>query len=272
MKPSLFAKPIPCLAAALFLGTASANDRHFAYTYETAVLPPGAKELEVSTTLRLGRDEYYSALDHRLEFEVGLTERLLTAFYLNWSSNSSETSGAVGEPEFAWQGVSSEWKWKLSDPVADPVGFALYAEVGYSPKETEIEAKTLFDKKVGRWLLAANLIGEGEFEAEPNGMELEEIELVLETGASYSINPHLSLGMELRNHNEIAKELGSEEFEFEHSALFLGPNVSYATESWWFTLSVLPQVPALMKAKGGSILVLDEHEKINARLLFSFHL
>lgn len=272
MKPSTFAKTLPCLATALFLGTAPANDRHFAFTYETAVLPPGGKELEVWTTLRHGRDEYFSALDQRLEFEVGLTDRLMTAFYLNWTNNASETSGTVGQPSFAMEGVSSEWKWKLMDPVADIFGFGLYAEVGYTTKELELEAKTLFDKKVGKWLLAANLVGEGEYEAVPGAIELEEIEIEVDLGASYAFSPRLSLGMEMLNHNEIAKELGSEDFFYEHSALYVGPTIAYATEAWWMTLSVMPQVPALMKQHSGGILVLDEHEKINARLLFSFHL
>jgi hypothetical protein len=36
--------------------SARANDRHFSYTYEAAVLAPGDKELEVWTTYRNGRD------------------------------------------------------------------------------------------------------------------------------------------------------------------------------------------------------------------------
>lgn len=272
MNTITLSKALPCLAAALFLGTASANERHFAYTYETAVLPPGGKELEVWTTLRHGRDDYFSALDQRLEFEVGLTEGLMTAFYLNWTNNASETSGQVGAPSFAYEGFSSEWKWKLLDPVADAVGFALYGEVGYNTKDLEIEAKALFDKKVGPWLLASNIVGELEYETQPGELDLNEIEIELDFGASYPLSPSLSVGLELFSHNEIAKEIGSEKFEFEHSALFLGPNISYGTQSWWMTLSVLPQLPALMKPEGGSILELDEHEKINARLLFSFHI
>ena len=53
---------------------AAANDRHFTYTYETAVLPPGARELEVWTTWRAGRERYYSRFDHRLELEVGVAK------------------------------------------------------------------------------------------------------------------------------------------------------------------------------------------------------
>jgi hypothetical protein len=258
---------IPALLGLALCSAASANERHFTYLYETAVLPPGGREIEVSNTLRFGRDQYYSALDHRLEFEAGITEHVMSSFYLNWNDVSNGNGS-----QFEWQGISNEWKWKLSDPVADPVGFALYGELSYANEEFELEAKTLFDKKVGNLLLAANLVAEGEYVTGVNETDLEEIELEADLGASYAITPHFSAGLELRNHNEIAKESGSDEMEWEHSALFLGPNLSYATENWWVTFTVLPQLPALMKEEGGSMFVLDEHEKLNARLLFSFHL
>jgi hypothetical protein len=59
--------------------------------------------------------------------------------------------------------------------------------------------------------------------------------------------------------------------EFEHSALFLGPTLAYSAKSWWMTFTVLPQVHAL-HAPGDRGLVLDEHEALEARLLFSFHI
>jgi len=255
---------------ALLCANLSANERHFGFVYETGVLAPGAKEIETSTTLRAGRNDYYAALDHRLEFEVGVAERLMTSFYLNWS-NVTEGGTALSS-SFEWQGISNEWKWKLTDPVADPVGLGLYAELSYGTAGMEIEPKVLLDKKAGNWLFAANAITEFEYEAEADGgMELEEIAPDLSLGASYEIKPGFMAGLELRNHNAIAKAEG-EDLAYRFSALYAGPVVSYATQSWWVTLSVLPQLPALSKESGGSILELDDGEKVNARLLFSFHI
>src|SRR5262245_32721798 len=79
---SIITTAVPAVLAAL-TATASANDRHFTYTYETAVLAPGAREVEIWSTPRIGRTDYYTAFDERLELELGLTDRLLTAFYLN---------------------------------------------------------------------------------------------------------------------------------------------------------------------------------------------
>ena len=122
-----------CIAA-----SASANDRHFGYTYETAVLPPGQRELEVWNTWRSGRDSYYSRFDHRLEFEVGLTGQLMTAFYLNFHGITEQNAEDVRESHFAYDGVSSEWKLKLSDPVADAIGSAGYLEFTAGPSLYEI--------------------------------------------------------------------------------------------------------------------------------------
>src|SRR5438046_2417387 len=64
-------------------GVTQANERHFTYTYESAVLPAGVKEIEPWVTWRTGRTSFYSQFDYRTEFEAGLTDHLLAAVYLN---------------------------------------------------------------------------------------------------------------------------------------------------------------------------------------------
>ena len=261
----------PLTLAAIALGSATpafANERHFTYTYESAVLPKGARELEIWTTARLGREEFYARFDERVEFEVGLTDRLLTAFYLNTSSTTAQIAPDARESEFEFEGVSSEWKYKLSDPVADALGVALYGEASGGPGESELEAKLILDKQFGKLLLAANLVGAHEWDYA--GVDTEtEVEAEVDLGATWFFHPGFAAGVEVRNHNEIV------EGEWEHSALFAGPVVAYGSDDWWFALSVLPQLPALKKEDtpgDDDSRVLDEHEKLNARLLFSFHL
>src|SRR5678810_823141 len=77
------------------LGQAGATERRFTYTYESATLGAGEREIEPWTTLRLGRNEYYRAIDNRLELEVGITDRLMTAWYLNLSSAAADVPGAT---------------------------------------------------------------------------------------------------------------------------------------------------------------------------------
>jgi hypothetical protein len=248
----------------LVYSAAHGNERHFTYTYESAVLPTGGREIEVWTTPRIGKEDYFVRFDERLEFEVGLTDQLMTAFYLNWSATTADVAPDTRESVTEFGGVSSEWKLKLADPVADAVGLALYGELTGATDEAEVEGKVIIDKQVGDLLFAGNLVLANEWEMEPEETETEQ-EIELDLAATYFLRPGLSAGLELRNHNEIL------EGEWEHSALFLGPVMAYATDSWWAALTILPQLPALKK-EGDGARVLDDHEKLEARILFSFHL
>ncbi len=257
----------PALAVAftsLLPGAADANERHFTYTYESAVLPAGGKEIEVWTTPRIGKEDYFVRFDERLEFEVGLTDQLMTAFYLNWTAVTADVAPDMRESVTEFSGVSSEWKLKLMDPVADAVGLGLYGELSGGTEDYEAEAKLIIDKQVGDLLLAGNLVLANEWELEPEETETEQ-EVEIDLSAAYFIRSGFSAGVELRNHNEIL------EGEWEHSALFFGPVFGYATDGWWAAVTILPQLPALKKEGDGSR-VLDDHEKLEARILFSFHL
>lgn len=261
ISPKLFAACAASLLVSSMAFSAHANDRHFAYNYETAVLAPGERELEVWTTWRSGRDTYYSRLDHRLEFEVGLTESLMTAFYLNFHGITEETPEETLDSRFAYDGVSSEWKLKLSDPVADAIGSAAYLEASLGTNEYELEAKLLLDKRIGDLLLTLNLVGELEWEVEKDHTERA---LVLQPlfGAAYLFSPAFSAGLEARDKNVI------EDGKLERSVLQVGPAFAFSAKTWWATATFLPQ---LLDLKTGAQ-NLTAGERYEARLLFSMHL
>jgi hypothetical protein len=253
-------------------GAAFANERRFTFNYETGVLPPGVRELEVWSTARLGREERFTRFDERLEFEVGLTDRLMTSLYLNLTSETAavpaETGGRELESELEFEGISSEWKYKLTDPVADALGTGLYGEVRFAPTEAELEAKILLDKRVGDLLLVANLVGAVEWQF-LLGETRKEYEAEITAGGAYFISPRVSVGLEARVPTIF--EVGEAETET-LSALYAGPVISYAQDTWWATLTVMPQLAGLATEGSGHSLELDENEKINVRLIFSFHL
>jgi hypothetical protein len=259
-----------CATALCISSMSQANERHFAYTYETATLPKGAVEFEPWTTVRYGREDYYLRLDHRFEFEFGLTDTLQMAFYINVSAYAKEIEGEGGKADLekGWKmpGISSEWKWKLLDPVADALGLALYLELSGKPHEFEVETKILMDKRWGNVLLAFNAVFEAEWENE--GEEVEgKFAYEFDLGLAYALSNNLYLGLELRNKNTHPDMEG-----LEHSALFAGPVISYSTAKWWATLSVMPQVYAFKGATDNSILDLDDHERLEVRLLLGIHL
>ena len=263
-----FTRRLALLTLPLLAAPALANERHFTFSYESAVLPKGAKELEVWATPRYLRDDYYGQIDTRLELEVGVTDKVMTAFYLNATGVTAETGPGMLESGAEITGVSNEWKVKLADPVADALGVGLYGEVTVGPAEFELEAKLLLDKKLGSMLLVANLIGEIELEIEAEGDEVEaEPEGVIAAtfGASWELSEHFHAGIELVNENDLAHK------KLQHSALLLGPVISYATEEWWVAASVLPQLPALYH-HADQTYDLESHERVLARILVSFHL
>ena len=237
--------------------------------------------MEVWITHKYGREDYYSSIQNRLEFEIGLTQRLQTAFYLNLNASTSPvtfvapTIDSTGELIFEERsdlrttfdvGFSNEWKYQLTSPVTNKIGSALYGEITIFPNEFELEGKLILDKKFNRVTTALNLVGEIEWEAEHEEEENEtewekESKFEIDYGIVYSINNHWNIGFEARNNNVIEPE-----GEWEHSALFLGPTFSYKQDNWWLVLAVQPQVTDL---KGGG-LSLQEHEKLNSRLLFSY--
>jgi hypothetical protein len=258
-----------------------ANERRFTYTYESAVLDANHKELELWTTFRNGRatplnDYLYSRFDHRAEFEMGLGGNLMTSFYLNWKNVVSEDLDPSGarlgtiSTETEFQGISSEWKLKLSDPVADSIGVALYGEIGMGANELGVEGKLILDKKFGSLLVAYNFVIEKEYVYKPGGAQDEEISIENDLGITNLFTDNFSGGLEARQHAEFIP--GAVGADPEHIAWFLGPVLSYTGSNWWITATCLFQLPALQRSTSdpGRLLVLDEHEQLNARVILSW--
>jgi hypothetical protein len=258
-----------CIAAVLMAIGTQAQDRVFTYTYQSNVLNKGQKEIEVWTTLGTGRQDYYRGLNHSLEFEIGLGGKLQTAFYLNYGyskgvtqSNGSELLNANNTYSFA-----NEWKLKLSDPVADKIGSAVYFEYTLAPGETELEGKLILDKQTGKFIHALNLVGEleleKEFETDGNQLEAEnekEFKMEWNYGFSYKINERWFAGVELMNENVFA------EGELEKSILTAGPVISYSGQGFWMNFTLMPQ---LINLKGGNRSIIDD-DGLQARLIFSY--
>jgi hypothetical protein len=260
MSPRLLtAAAIAALAPAL----ASASERHFTYTYESAVLPQGAKEIELWSTWRRGKPGgTYAAMDNRAEFEVGVTDTFQVAMYLNFERETVENpvTGEL-ESDSQFEGFSLELKKKLADAVADPIGFAVYAELGVAADEAELELKAIADKQVGDHLFAINATWEPEVELEADGNEIgQHFEGVL--AYDYFISPTFAIGLEARNDNIVTEDDG-----WRSSALFVGPAVHWSYGDWWITGTWLPQVAAIKGETGDSGLVLDDHERYEIRII-----
>ncbi len=250
--------------------TSKAQDRLFTYTYQSTVLNKGQRELEIWNTFRTGRDDFYARLDHRTEFEIGLGAKLQTAFYLNLTSKTKGT-GEAGDKSLQTENeisFSNEWKLKLMDPVADPFGMALYGEYGIGSSEFELEGKLILDKKINNLTIAANAVYEAEFAPLYLNGNLDwgqESKMEFYLALAYSLKPGFNLTLE----NSLKSVYADKTLE--HSAFFAGPGFSWLLDNFWLNFTVMPQFFSF-KGETNSTLNLNEYEKVQIRLLFSFTL
>jgi hypothetical protein len=260
------------VAIIIIVASLHAQDRYFARTYNSNVLPKGAIDFEMWHTSRFGHaNQFYHAQDQRLEAEVGLGKNVQAAFYFNSHQErfSESNDGTVVSNEI---GFSNEWKWKVSGP-AKKLGLAVYGEWGIKGgDELELESKIILDRSFGKSMFAFN--GVVEYEKEfgwadgKTNSDQWELPVEFDLGYMYNVNPSLGLGFEFRNHNEISKDQG-----WEHSVLFGGPTVNFRGSNWFIIANFLPQWVNLRKtdsAPGNK--VLDEHERVEARILFGISL
>ena len=254
--------------------SASANERRFTYSYEPETLPKGAMEFEQWVTLRTQRtdggdvqQENFNKWEMREELEYGVTDNYTLGFYINWSAESyrdTSVSPAENESEMEFGGVSLENRFMVLNPADHAVGLTLYLEPAFSGEEAEIEEKIIIGQRHGDWKWTINLTHATEWE---DNFHETEGELEATFGICRDLG-NWSLGLEFRNHNE-----WPEYEDFEHSAFFLGPVISYRHEKWWATLTVLPQIYGVNcngNPDDNRHLVLDEHERVNIRLLVGF--
>jgi hypothetical protein len=263
--------PFLLIALGALSSLAHSHGRRFAYTQQSAVLPARETELEIWNTFRFSRDYFYRRLDTRVEFEYGVSGSLMTALYLNhemrtFDGGQGGTGGAsVTE---ATVSLSNEWKYKLTDPAADPFGFALYGEATIGLSEAGIEGKLIFDRQWGPSILACNIILEHEWETEIEDGVTETARVLkpgVDAGVALYVATSFSIGVEARYMSEVEKGA------LTHAALFLGPSLAYANDELWLAFTFLPQIANL---KGGAPGGLDlvAFERYQARLLFSLEL
>ncbi len=274
-----------------------AHESLFGYSYTTDTLPKGRWEFEQSTNGKYGKNHgsYVNSL-FRTEVEYGVTDNFQSAFYVNSrhvyanKNNHDGTTGGENIPDldgrresynkFKFETISLEFIKRILSPYTHPIGFALYLEPAWGPDKYSIEPKLIFQKNFleDRLVLAVNNTWEIEWEKEIEAEEGEpekkdwekEMEFENTIGLSYRFADRWFGGVEFRNHNEFSSFSLR---DIEHNAYFLGPNVHYASKNFWWTGTVLFQLPF---AKGyttkqqnvidGGKIFGKEHESVEFRL------
>lgn len=229
-----------------------AGERHFTNVYETTTAAKGELELEnwVTWETRRGEGDNTNLWKFRHELEYGVTDQFQVALYLaNWrlSSNTGQKTRT------SYDSASAEFIYRLSDPTTDPLGTALYLELGGGNELFFLEGKLLLQKNIGRWIIAWNGVLESEWEGQGLNERVFKVEQTF--GVSYEISPKFSAGAELVHEVEFDDRGNSGP-----NILFAGPNVSWRFGRGYVTASTLFQCTDIA----------DEPE-IQTRVIFGIH-
>jgi hypothetical protein len=213
-----------------------ATERHFTFTYEVTTADKGELEMEnwVTWQLHRGRDDAPDTheFDFRHEFEYGITDRLQASLYFaDWHIN--DHPGSVDRVHY--DDAALEVIYRLSSPVTDFLGTAVYGEIRGGPELVELEGKILLQKNFGKWITAYNAVLEGTWVGEH--LEEREGEFAQTAAASYGINPHFTIGAEALHEIDIPNWDKTEK-----SVLWAGPNGSLRFGHWYVTVTTLARL------------------------------
>jgi len=275
--------------AGLAATPAQADEQYFGYTYSSEVLPKGQTEAELWATDRRGKaDGHFDAQDYRIELEHGFTNRLTIAGYANFAGNHIRglDPDERTDRDFAFRGLSAEFKYNVLSPYKDGIGLTLYAEPGWSRihgggekgTEYELELKAIVQKNFldDRLIWAANFTFEPEWEKEKEVDEVsgeteieweKELKLGVSSGLSYRVAPGWHAGVEGRYASVYPH--WTDGLHRETYAAFAGPSIHYGGKKWWGTLTYLPQL--FGSPSPGRSLALDEFEKRELRLKIGYN-
>jgi hypothetical protein len=273
-------------ATNLVIPEAHADESFFGYTYGSETLGKGDTEVELWATDRRGKaDGHYDAQNYRIELEHGFTNRLTVSGYANLVSQhirGLEPDFEDVDRDFAFQGLSTEFKYNLLSPYKDAIGLTLYAEPGWSRvhsvegekgTEYELELKAILQKNFlsDQLIWAANFTFEPEWEREreedPLTGEVEsewekELKLEVSSGLSYRFAPGWFAGVEGRYASVYPD--WTHDLHRETYTVSAGPTIHYGGKRWWATATYLPQLFGSPSPHGSR--ALDEYEKREFRL------
>lgn len=247
----------------LFSSESSADRRYFGWSYTAYTLPQGGFELEVWNTWSIGKEKgYYYQFLPRFEFEYGVLDRLTASLYFNFDQITAEDNSFQSK-NFTFTSTSIELRYRFTEQNEIFIDPALYFEFAYGGNEIEYEAKALLSKRVNNFITVLNI--NSEIEREIIDSKTESI-LEITAGAMYEIIPSVALGIEFRNHREFEEIFKEEEYQ----ASFLGPTINVQTNSFYLTMSFLPQISGSPATSGS--LELIGHEKYEFRTILGIDL
>jgi hypothetical protein len=274
----------------VFALTLKAQDRFLAYTAQSNVLPKGTREIEVWYAKKSGGYSYFNGNYMRTGFKMGFGSNFLAGYYINYDSeafigneiNHADHKTRLFDPTMTIENkisFSLYTKYKLLDPVANPVGLAIEAELQLGANYVNYIPKLIIDKRFGSNYISFNfwtsvhkakeVVSTTDVPSTKAPQITNFIEPPVEFDLAYlhfTKNNNIGIGFEARVHSEKTDFAG-----WEHVALFAGPALHVRGDKWFFNLSAMPQITNFHKSWiAPDSRVLDEHQKLELRTMLGF--
>jgi hypothetical protein len=235
---------------------ARADEQLFGFVLGSETLPKGRSEAYQFITFRTGKAEgTYQAFDFETEVEHGFTDKFQGSLsveqhhFYNKGVNS-DRDAFYNTNAYRFGGVGMTGKYNFLSPFKDPFGFSflldaeykLHDEVdGLKEHETIIYPNFIFQKNFFDDTLIVDLNAGVELDWGKRPAEQYAYELAATgaLGVSYRIAPDWYLGLESQIRSEYPRfDLG----DHEHTVIYGGPAIHYATKRWWVTFSYAYQI------------------------------
>ena len=246
--------------------TAVAGEDLFGYVKGAEALPKEAIELYQKVTVRDDKGQgSYRGIDYETELEYGYTDKFSVSGSVKFMS--LDTDGLIIDgylPSeknigFASSGAEVGMSYMFLSPAKDDIGLSMSMNLDYDwlDKHSGQDKDTLsldLGLQTQKYLLEGELVWVGNLGMEatyadrasianlpedfdwPTDPEME-LELKFGTGLSYRFAPNWFISAEVLYETEFETEVGQERWSW-----FAGPSIHYGSQSWWATLSWLPQL------------------------------
>lgn len=215
--------------AVLLAVPAAAAVRDFPFTWTSRTSAAGQSSLEAWFTPRLVRTDDYFKLDTRVAWTHGVTRTVESQLSMDFDfEGTSKTQGVDPKLTSLWRWTT----WRENTPFA--VGGLGRVSLGLD--QLEVEARLLADLKLERVLLALNVSASRALFW--NGRVGVDTRLEESFAAKYVISPGAAVGLEVR-----AKSSWKER-EYQGTAIYTGPSLTFTHAKFWVTLGGYAQVAA----------------------------
>jgi len=247
----------------LVLGTwAAAGERAFPFTFDSATLEPGERQVQFWETFRSQRFDPapYLTTESRFGLAAGVTKSLDTLLLLDATINEQDPDLRTIRAR-----VSSLWKYSFLK-ATDALGVSGLGRVSLGLDGLDLEARLVLDKQLGPVLIALN--ASVAYSPLWNGAVEPDLRFEESLALGYRVGPVL-VGVEARVRTAYQQRL------FEGTAYYAGPTLSWSTKWFFATLAWHAQLGAY-KAKAdrgnGEAMELRDNERFVARFLIGWRL